>query len=590
MEKKLAERILAAAGTKKASLVLKHAQVVNVFTAALETADIAVEDGYVVGLGEYEGETEIDLKGKVVCPGFIDGHIHLESSMVAPGEFERTVIPHGTQAVITDPHEIANVAGAEGIRFMMDRTEGLTLDVYFMLPSCVPATGLDESGAVLSAEKLEPFYQEERVLGLAELMNSYGTTRADQGILAKLKGALSRDKLVDGHAPGLRGKELNAYVTAGVESDHECSDAAEALEKLGRGQWIMIREGTAARNLEALIPLFEEPYYHRCMLVTDDKHPGDLLRLGHIDYIVRKAISLGADPLHAVIMGSYNAAQYFKLKETGAVAPGYKANFIVVSDLKDFIVEQVYKNGKLVAENGVMKEGILAAEAKKIDTPARVGDSFHLKEIRPEQLAMKKKGNTIRVLCLTPGELTTTERLVSWTEKEGYAPGVDVEQDIVKMAVFERHHDTGHIGLGYLGGYGLKRGAVATSIAHDSHNLIIAGTNDEDMVLAGNTVRKNRGGLAVAADGKLLGELPLPIAGLMSEEPAEAVDERLEALKKAAAKLGISDEIDPFMTLAFASLPVIPKLRLNTYGLIDADRQEIVEVMASCISKSTDNQ
>lgn len=525
----------------------------------------------------------MDLKGAVVCPGLIDGHIHLESSMVAPGEFERTVIPHGTQAVITDPHEIANVAGVEGIRFMMERTAGLTLDVFFMLPSCVPATGLDESGAVLPADKLEPFYKDERVLGLAELMNSYGTTRADQGILDKLEGALGKNKLVDGHAPGLTGRELNAYVTAGVKSDHECSTASEAIEKLSRGQWIMIREGTAARNLEALMPLFQEPYYHRCMLVTDDKHPGDLLRLGHIDYIIRKAISLGADPVHAVIMGSCNAAQYFGLKDRGAIAPGYQANLIVVSDLENFRVEQVYKNGRLVAENGTMKEGVLAAERKNIETPVRVGDSFHLKELTPEQLYIEKKSGQVRVLCLTPGELTTTERLVPWTEKEGYAPGVDVDRDIVKMAVFERHHDTGHIGLGFLGGYGLKHGAVATSIAHDSHNLIVAGTNDADMILAGNTVRKNRGGLAIAADGKVLGELALPIAGLMSEEAAEVVDRRLEALKEEAGKLGISKEIDPFMTLAFASLPVIPKLRLNTYGLIDAEKQEIVDVMVGCM-------
>ncbi len=588
MDRKLAERILAAAGAKKASLVLKHGRVVNVFTAELLEADIAIEDGVIVGLGEYEGENEVDLQGAVVCPGLIDGHIHLESSMVAPGEFEKAVVPHGTLAVVTDPHEIGNVAGTDGIRFMMDRTEGLTLDVYFMLPSCVPSTGLDESGAELTAGKLAPLYEEERVLGLAELMNSYGTTRADSAILEKVEGALSRKKLIDGHAPGLSGRDLNAYVTAGVMSDHECSDASEALEKLRRGQWIMIREGTAARNLEALLPLFKEPYCHRCMLVTDDKHPGDLIRLGHLDYIIRKAVKLGADPIRAVIMGSWNAARYFGLKETGAIAPGYAANLIVVSDLEEFKVEKVYKNGKLVAEEGHMAEDILAAEKKITAIPPRVGDSFHLREITPEQLKIKKKGDTIRVLCLTSGELTTTERLVPWTEKEGTAPGVNIEEDIIKMAVFERHHDTGHIGLGFLGGYGLKRGAVATSIAHDSHNLIIAGTNDADMVLAGNAVRKNRGGLAVAADGKLLGELALPIAGLMSEEPAEVVDEKLEKLKEETRKLGIPEGIDPFMTLAFASLPVIPKLRLNTYGLIDAEQQKTVEVTVSCMEKSAD--
>jgi len=583
MDRMLAERVLAASGAKKASLVLKNARVVNVFTAELENGDIAIEDGYIVGVGEYEGQTEIELGGSVVCPGLIDGHIHLESSMVAPGEFERSVVPHGTQAVITDPHEIANVAGAEGIRFMMERTKGLTLDVYFMLPSCVPATGLDESGAVLAAENLSPLYEEERVLGLAELMNSYGTVRADRGILDKVEEARNRNLLIDGHAPGLSGKELNAYVTAGVHSDHECSDWEEAVEKLKRGQWIMIREGTAARNLNALMPLFKEPYYHRCMLVTDDKHPGDLIRLGHLDYIIKKAISLGADPVHAVMMASFHPAQFFGLRDVGAVAPGYKANFIVVSDLNEFEVKQVYKNGKLVAENGAMKEEILAAEQRSVETPVRVGDSFHLDEIHPEDFHIKKKGNTIRVLCLTPGELTTKSLLAPWVEKEGVAPGVSLEQDIVKMAVLERHHNTGHMGLGFLGGYGLKRGAVATSIAHDSHNLIVAGTNDEDMALAANIVRKNRGGLAVVAEGKLLGELPLPIAGLMSEEPAEWVDERLEELKAQTRSLGIGDSIDPFMTLAFASLPVIPELRLNTYGLIDVEKQEIVETIISCM-------
>lgn len=582
MDRMLAERILAASGAKKASLVLKHARVVNVFTAELEDGDIAIEDGYIVGVGDYEGETEIELGGAVVCPGLIDGHIHLESSMVAPGEFERSVVPHGTQAVITDPHEIANVAGTEGIRFLMERTRGLTLDVYFMLPSCVPATGLDESGAVLNAEQLSPLYEEERVLGLAELMNSYGTIRADRGILEKVEDARNRNLLIDGHAPGLSGRELNAYVTAGVQSDHECSDAEEAVEKLRRGQWVMIREGTAARNLKALIPLFKEPYYHRCMLVTDDKHPGDLIRLGHLDYIIREAISLGADPVHAVMMGSFHAAKYFGLREVGAVAPGYKANIIVVSDLNKFEVKQVYKNGKLVAENGVMKEEILAAEPQSVEPPVRVGDSFHLHEIRPEDFHVEKKGNTIRVLCLTPGELTTGSLLAPWVEMDGVAPGVNIQQDIVKMAVLERHHSTGHMGLGFLGGYGLKRGAVATSIAHDSHNLIVAGTNDQDMALAANTVKKNRGGLAVVADGKILGELPLPIAGLMSEEPAVWVDEKLEELKAQTRSLGIGDTIDPFMTLAFASLPVIPKLRLNTYGLIDVEKQEITETIFSC--------
>jgi adenine deaminase len=575
----LAERILAASGRKKPSLVLKNTRMVNVFTSELEDGDIAIEGGYIVGIGSYEGETEIDLGGKVVCPGLIDGHIHLESSMLSPEEFAKTVVPHGTLAVITDPHEIANVAGTEGIRFMMERSENLDLDVYFMLPSCVPAAKLDESGAVLTADDLAPFYREERVLGLAELMDFPGTIQADPDIMEKIVSAGDHRRIIDGHGPFLSGRQLNAYITAGVRSDHECSIIEEAVEKIKRGQWVMIREGTAARNLKALLPLFEEPYYHRCMLVTDDRHPGELVRLGHMDYIVRKAIKLGADPVRAVIMASYHATRYFGLNEVGAIAPGYQANLIVVSDLTEFTVSKVYRKGILTAEDGKMLETSRAGIKTDSPIPDIVGNSFQLKEIVPEDLVMKEEGDTIRVLCLTPGELTTKERLVPWTKKMREDPDTLAAMDIVKMAVLERHKNTGHIGLGFLGGYGLKWGAVATSIAHDSHNLIIAGTNDRDMVLAGNTVRNNRGGIAVVADGVVLSELALPIAGLMSPESAMQVDERMEQLKIQAKQLGIGKEIDPFMTLAFASLPVIPMLRLNTCGLIDVQNQKVVETI-----------
>ncbi|MDF2888413.1 MAG: adenine deaminase [Lacrimispora sp.] len=579
MNRMLAERILAASGRKKPSLVLKNTRMVNVFTSELEDGDIAIEGGYIVGIGSYEGETEIDLGGKVVCPGLIDGHIHLESSMLSPEEFAKTVVPHGTLAVITDPHEIANVAGTEGIRFMMERSENLDLDVYFMLPSCVPAAKLDESGAVLTADDLAPFYREERVLGLAELMDFPGTIQADPDIMEKIVSAGDHRRIIDGHGPFLSGRQLNAYITAGVRSDHECSIIEEAVEKIKRGQWVMIREGTAARNLKALLPLFEEPYYHRCMLVTDDRHPGELVRLGHMDYIVRKAIKLGADPVRAVIMASYHATRYFGLNEVGAIAPGYQANLIVVSDLTEFTVSKVYRKGILTAEDGKMLETSRAGIKTDSPIPDIVGNSFQLKEIVPEDLVMKEEGDTIRVLCLTPGELTTKERLVPWTKKMREDPDTLAAMDIVKMAVLERHKNTGHIGLGFLGGYGLKWGAVATSIAHDSHNLIIAGTNDRDMVLAGNTVRNNRGGIAVVADGVVLSELALPIAGLMSPESAMQVDERMEQLKIQAKQLGIGKEIDPFMTLAFASLPVIPMLRLNTCGLIDVQNQKVVETI-----------
>lgn len=575
----LKARIQAAAGASKPQLVLKNARVLNVFTNELEHADVAVTDGYIVGVGEYEGVEEKDLSGCVICPGFIDGHIHLESSMIPPSEFEKAVVTHGTTTVVTDPHEIANVAGTQGIEYMLAATEKLKLSVYFMLPSCVPSTGLDESGAVLLAEQLRPYYNEERVLGLAELMNSFGTVQADPDILDKLYDVESFGKLTDGHAPGLKGKELNAYVTAGVMSDHECSDASEAVEKLRRGQWIMIREGTAAKNLEALMPLFNDPYYQRCMLATDDKHPGDLIQGGHIDYIIRKAVKLGADPVKAVRMGTLHAAQYFGLKKLGAVAPGYQADLTVLSDLEQVQVKCVYKKGRLVADNGKFLGE--SEDSPKVfrEVHDRVLHSFQLDEVKESDFQLKEHGSLQRVFTLVPGEILTTEQIVPWKEMEGVAPGVDLEHDIVKMAVLERHLHTGHIGIGFIGGYGLKKGAVATSVAHDSHNLLVAGTNDRDMVIAANAVRANEGGLAIAADGKLIGELKLPIAGLMSLDSAEEVEEKLEELKACARDLGIPETIDPFMTLAFTSLPVIPKLRLNTYGLIDTDMQKVVPVL-----------
>lgn len=576
--KLLREQVAAATGSKKAELVLKNAQIVNVFTQSVETGDIAIEGGYIVGIGNYEGITEKDLGGAYVCPGFLDGHIHIESSMTSPGEFERAVVPHGTIAVITDPHEIANVAGTAGIRFMMQSAQKLDLDVYFMLPSCVPATDLDESGAELLARDLEPFYADEKVLGLAEMMNAFGVTHGDKGCFEKLVQARSLKKAIDGHAPALSGKELNAYVTAGIRSDHECSDFEEAKEKFARGQWIMIRQGTAAKNLKGLMGMFEDPYYQRCLLVTDDKHPGDLIRIGHIDAIIREAVSMGADPIRAIRMGTLNAAAYFGLHDMGAVAPGYKADLAVFDDLRTLNVKQVYKGGKLVAEDGKMLHQKEKITDWSDEIKERVFHSFHRDPITVEELQLKKTtGTHQRVIDMVAHELITKERIEEWKELPGVAPGVDISRDIVKLAAIERHKNTGHVGLGFLGKYGLKKGAVATSIGHDSHNLVIAGVTDEDMVLAGNRVIENGGGLAIALEGKVLADLPLPIGGLMADEPVEVVDEKLEHMKKLSVELGISEDIDAFMTLAFISLPVIPKLRLNTYGVVDVEKHQVVE-------------
>lgn len=570
----LRQQIAAGRSIVIADLVLKNARIINVFTNEIEKADIAISGGKIVGIGTYNGKSEVDLHGHYVCPGLIDGHIHIESSMLCGPAFEQAVLPHGTTAVITDPHEISNVAGTDGLDFMLETTKDLTLSVYFMLPSCVPATDLDESGAVLDAEQLRPYYRYPRVLGLAEMMNSYGTVRGDAKILQKICDCTNAGKIVDGHAPFLSGKDLNAYIIAGVLSDHECSTMEEAMEKLRRGQYIMIREGTAAKNMAALLPLFREPYCNRCMLVTDDKHPGDLLRGGHIDANIRKAIAAGVDPAIAVKMATLIPAQYFGLKQHGAVAPGYKADLIVVSNLEQFTVEQVYKGGSLVAEGGkVLKPSPLVIDSTRF---ARVMDSFDMDEITMKDLELHKSGEHERVIRLIENELLTEEEIIPFRQYPGIAPGVDVAHKIVKLAVFERHHHSGHVGLGFLGNYSLQCGAVASSIAHDSHNLIVAGTNDADMVLAGNTVRKNKGGLAFVVNGRVIGELALPVAGLMSAESVEVVMENVQHLKDALRTHGIAEGIDPFMTLAFVSLPVIPKLRLNTYGIVDVKKQRIV--------------
>ncbi|MCD8196430.1 MAG: adenine deaminase [Lachnospiraceae bacterium] len=566
----LRSRIDVAAGNVKADIVLKNARIVNVFTEKIEEADIAILGDRIVGIGRYHGGIETDLEGKYVCPGFLDGHIHLESSMISPREFECTVLPHGTTAVITDPHEITNVAGEDGLHYILDETEGLTLNVYVMMPSCVPCTAIDESGAIFEAKDILPWYEHGRVLGLAEMMNSVGVVGKEKDILQKIADAKNCEKLIDGHAPLLSEKDLNAYAGSGVLSDHECSNAEEAFEKLSLGQWIMIREGTAARNLEALISLCEAPYYQRCMFVTDDRHPGDLIEKGHIDYIIRKAIRLGADPIRAIKMATWNPAQYFRLHDRGAVAPGYLADLVILESLEDVRVCGVYKNGKPALE---------AEEAPPLqqENYPRVWDSFHMPEVTEQSLTVDTSGSLERVIELIPGELLTRELLVPKIEKSGFPVGVDPDQDILKAVVFERHKNTGHRGVGFIKGYGIKKGAVASSVAHDSHNLIVIGAGDRDITLAANCVRKNGGGLAVVIDGKVAGELPLPIAGLMSELSAEETEERLETLKELCRDIGLAEGIDPFMTLGFVSLPVIPQLRLTTRGIVDVGKQEMLE-------------
>ena len=551
-----------AAGRAPADLVLKNATYVNVFSNELCHGDIAVAEGLIVGMGEYHGKVEVDVSGKLVLPGFIDAHIHLESSLVSPTEFAKAVLPHGTTTVITDPHEIANVMGTDGIEYMLQATEDLPVDVRFMLPSCVPATPLDESGANLDYRAIDSFYDHPRVQGLAEMMNYVGVVNGDGQVVEKIVASQAHHKKIDGHAPGLSGKDLNAYIAAGVYSDHECSDMEDAMNKLRLGQYIMIREGTAARNLEALMPLLTSQYVDRCMFCTDDKHPNDLLEKGHIDYIVKKAISLGADPIVAVKAACHNAARYFLLNNRGAIAPGYLGDFVIIDDFQHFEIEMVYKRGVLMYD-GQLRD----FPAPEIDPylVKRAHDTFHVAHLTAEDFS---DGRPHAVIGMIPGEIVTQDA--------GYADHADPEQDILKIAVIERHKNTHHIGLGYIKGYGLKRGAVATSISHDSHNIIVVGATDEDMAAAANRIVENRGGITVMENGQVLGEVTLSIAGIMSDDSLVMVNSALEDAKDEAFGLGVSRGIEPFMTLSFMALPVIPSLRITTRGVFDVSSQRYI--------------
>ena len=555
--------IAAAAGREPADLVLKNATFVNVFSNELSTMDIAVAEGLIVGMGSYQGRSEVDCTGKIVLPGFLDAHIHLESSLVSPTEFVKAVLPHGTTTVVTDPHEIANVMGTDGIEYMLQATEDLPVDVRFMLPSCVPATPLDESGAILDYRAIDSFYDHPRVQGLAEMMNFVGAINGDEQTVEKIVAAQAHHKKIDGHAPDLRGNDLNAYIAAGVYSDHECHDVKDAIAKLERGQFIMIREGTAARNLEALMPLLTGKYADRCMFCTDDKHPNDLLEKGHIDYIVKKAISLGADPITAVKVACHNAARYFLLNNRGGISPGYLADFVIIDNFQDFNIEQVYKKGVLMVDHGEIQD--FPSPEIEPYLVERAHKTFHVAALTAEDFAEKRPRG---IIGMVDGEITTVDA--------GYSDRIDVEYDVLKIAVVERHKNTHHIGIGYIQGYGLKSGAVATSISHDSHNIIVVGTNETDMAAAVNRVVELNGGIVVWDGGQPVAEVPLAIAGIMSDEPLVTVNEKLETAKDAAHKLGVNPGIDPFMTLSFMALPVIPSLRITTRGVFDVTTQSYV--------------
>lgn len=561
------EKIRASRGEKKADILFTNARIINVFSGEIIPGDIAVTGGFISGFGSYPARKIINLKGSFMAPGFIDAHVHIESSMACVTEFSRAVLPHGTTSVIADPHEIANVMGKDGIDYMLRSSENQPVDIYFSLPSCVPATEMETSGARLSAGDLIPFMRNERVVALAEMMNFPGVLFRDPEVLAKIENSITHKKPVDGHAPGLSGKGLFAYIAAGVSSDHECTTIGEAREKLSAGMHIMIREGTAARNLRDLLPLVNEKNFHRIMWCTDDRHPHDLLEKGHIDSMVRDAVRYGLDPVIAIRMATINPALYFGLNHKGAIAPGMQADLVTFSDISDPVVEQVYSKGILAAENGVINDEIKKSEPIPVTSSMNVG-------IGNIDLTIPAGSGRLRVIELVPDQIITRKYLSRAKVINGMAVP-DISNDILKIAVIERHKGSGNIGKGFVKGFNLKKGAIASSVAHDSHNIIAVGTNDEEIKAAAAAVIKMGGGLAAVCDYDVCSALSLPIAGLMSNETVEVIDRQMENLLFAARSLG-SLLSDPYIALSFLALPVIPELKITDKGLVDVGKFCIV--------------
>ncbi|MFW9811759.1 MAG: adenine deaminase [Candidatus Thorarchaeota archaeon] len=560
----LEQMIDVASGRTRADLVLKNANVVNVFTGDVSKSDIAIHREYIAGIGNYVGNETIDLKGKYVTPSFIDGHVHVESSMVMPIQYARAVVPHGTGAVVADPHEIANVLGTEGILYMSKSMRGGPLEFYMMLPSCVPSTDLETNGVALDFLDIKPLMTEHYVLGLAEAMNYPGVIYRDPDILEKIRVALRMGKMIDGHAPDLKGQDLNAYTAARISSDHECRTIEEARAKLAAGMHIHIREGSTAKNLKDLAPLIEPHTAMFCSFVTDDRNTLDLLERGHIDSMIRDSIESGVDPVLAIRVATLSTARHYGLQYTGAVAPGYHADIVVLDNLEKVNVKMVYKQGTLVAKDGKMVKDF------GVDEQPRLRRSVNIHYLEPHDFEVKARGDQMNVIGMIPHQLIT-ERLIEDTKIEDGLAVPDIDRDIAKVAIIERHNASEPRAIGFVKGMGIKDGAMVSSIAHDSHNIVAVATNDKDLIQGAIQIVRMQGGIAIARNGEIVDALPLPIAGLMSDQSIEHVSEKLKDLKKAAKQLGTPLD-EPFMAMAFLSLPVIPKLKITDLGLVDVER------------------
>jgi adenine deaminase len=562
-------KLRVARGEAPADLLFKNAQLVNVLSGEIHDADVAVDDGRVIGFGNYDAKEIVDLAGAYLAPSMIDGHFHVESTMVTIPEFARAVVPHGTGAMVIDPHEYANVLGMDGIRYVLESSKGLPIDFFIMLPSCVPATPLETAGARFTADDLAFMMSDDRIAGVAELMNYPGVFLGHESELAKI--AAGRRKVIDGHAPGLRGKNLNAYALAGVRSDHESTELEEAREKLRLGMHLLVREGSTERNLEHIIALVTPQNSANCSFATDDKLPGDLVNEGHIDHSIRKAIALGVPPVTAVQMGSINTARHYRLKNHGAIAPRYWADFIVLDDLQKFDVRRVYKKGALVAQDGKY----LGSASRSTEQPR---STMNLSYRAPADFEVRGPAKKIRVIEIVPHQIVTKEVLETPKMHDGQIVS-DPERDILKLVVVERHRATGNVGVGFVRGFGLKRGAIGSTVAHDAHNVVVVGVTDSDIVAAIRALEEMRGGQVVVADGKIEASLALPIAGLVSDQPLEFVIEKIAELKAAAARLGSTLDA-PLMSLSFLSLSPIPALKLTDQGLVDAVNLKLTTLIA----------
>lgn len=572
----LEKRISVSAKKTPADLVVKNGMIVNVFTGELMSGDIAIVDGVIAGIGSYEGAKTIDANNKIIVPGLIDGHVHIESSLLTPKEFSKIVLQHGVTSVVTDPHEIANVAGVNGIQFMIDEATRLPMDIYVMLSSCVPATKFENNGALLNAEELSPFLSAPEVLGLAEVMDFASVKNGDSFMMDKIAMVQESNGLIDGHAAGLTKEELNIYMAAGIRTDHESINAKEAKDRLDMGMYLMIREGTVAKDLMALLPAVTAKNSRRCLFVTDDKLIDDLLEEGSIDHIIRLAIQNGLDPITAIQMGTLNTAECFNLNHLGAIAPGYQADFLILDDLETVSIKQVFKKGVCISDNGKLNESLFKNEiGKGLKGPelARI----NVQELTVEALLIPLTDSICNVIEIIPNSLVTNHLKEEVTIEEGcFVPSI--QKDQLKIAVIERHNGMNHIGLGLVKGFRLKKGAIATTVAHDSHNIVVVGTSDQEMLKAVKQVIETNGGLAVVEGEEVLASLALPVAGLMTEMEYPVVNEQLKALNQAVSTIGESINFNPFLTLSFLTLPVIPKLKITDLGLFDFERSAHIPI------------